>query len=255
MMIFEKRNIDHPFRSFFPPIICGDCLLYASDLVHCGKCSRTRMRGSGPIRLRIRTAILVATYGWARGAFRSGYVSARRFLSRSGRAKENGSPGRTAGVRSAFFGRQPHGPGGPLRMAFHPLENPPLPGKRPPEKRSLRGSWRQTTRSFAKEPTVNISIATDAAGSALPSKGKKKSEAIRSLAGRFVHPPITAAGPFPCPAQKVRTKMFVQNPAPSPGSTIFRRWNSFAPASFYTYSWTSSKFAPPPDFFRFPHIL
>lgn len=159
------------------------------------------------------------------------------------------------GVRSAFFGRQPHGPGGPLRMAFHPLENPPLPGKRPPEKRSLRGSWRQTTRSFAKEPAVNISIATDAAGSALPSKGKKKSEAIRSLAGRFVHPPITAAGPFPCPAQKVRTKMFVQNPAPSPGSTIFRRWNSFAPASFYTYSWTSSKFAPPPDFFRFPHIL
>jgi len=172
-----------------------------------------------PIRLRIRTAIpfpIRAGEGkWQPGTH--GRRSLRIFRPATARAGRSASDG------------------------FPSVGKPPLPGKRPPEKRSLRGSWRQTTRSFAKEPAVNISIATDAAGSALPSKGKKKSEAIRSLAGRFVHPPITAAGPFPCPAQKVRTKMFVQNPAPSPGSTIFRRWNSFAPASFYTYSWTSSR--------------
>jgi hypothetical protein len=230
-MIFEKRNIDHPFRSFFPPIICGDCLLYASDLVHCGKCSYTRMRGSGPIRLHIRTAI--------------------PFLIRAGEGRwQPGSHGMAFAPHFSAGNRR--GPGGPLRMAFHPH----FPGRGPPEKRSLRGSWRQTTRSFGKEPAVNISIATDAAGSALPSKERKKvrqSDPLPAASFTLRSPP-----PAPFPA---RPKKFGPSPHVCAKSCTESREHNLPEmeqlcARFFLHIFLDLiKIRPSPGFFRFPHIL
>lgn len=130
-----------------------------------------------PIRLRIRTAIPFP-------------IRAGEGIRRPGSHGMASAPHFSAGNR--------RGPGGPLRMAFHPH----FPGRGPPEKRSLRGSWRQTTRSFAKEPAVNISIATDAAGSALPSKGKKKvrqSDPLPAASFTLRSPP---PAPFPARPKK-----------------------------------------------------